>query len=295
MSRSIDSVCHTSAAYAAMLAMTSPDPDLNVTDRAIYAWLVWRANGDRICWKGIAEIMAEVNVGTRHTVHRALRKLKDKGLIGSKRALRQVNHYAILDPDGRLYGQTDWEPPWKSDVAESAHQVPDVAKPTRKTAPDVAKPAYQDVAKSTYPDVAKSTQESSSTENQQEGRVVVLRTTSPAAAVAPLFPDIRQQLWSEGRTILRDLTGQLNGQAGKQIGAFLKRANGDCAVVLDALRAAQREGPHEPVPWVVAAIQARLTPRSDFDPSKLSGAQKAMWNIVQERRALEAHEQECTA
>ena len=119
----------------------------------------------------------------------------------------------------------------------------------------------------------------------------MLRTTSPATAVAPLFPDIRQQLWSEGRSILRDLTGQLNGQAGKQIGAFLKRANGDCAIVLDALRAAQREGPHEPVPWVIAAIQARS--HAGFDPNKLSGQQRAMWNLDQERKALMA--QECTA
>lgn len=72
---------------------------------------------------------------------------------------------------------------------------------------------------------------------------------------------ISDEMWGEGRAILHRLTGQLNGQAGKQIGKFLKLANGDCATVLDAMRAAVREGPHEPIPWIVAGIQTRVAPR----------------------------------
>lgn len=96
----------------------------------------------------------------------------------------------------------------------------------------------------------------------KEERALLRNDASASPRVVGVLdqPDIRRQMWSEGRAILRRLTGQLNGQAGKQIGAFLKASNGDCTIVLDAMRAADREGPYEPVPWIFAGIKARLAP-----------------------------------
>ena len=42
------STSHDASAHAAMRALMSPDPELNQTDRAIYAYLVYRANGARL-------------------------------------------------------------------------------------------------------------------------------------------------------------------------------------------------------------------------------------------------------
>lgn len=84
------------------------------------------------------------------------------------------------------------------------------------------------------------------------------------AVVATPDVDVKTLLWDEGKAIVRNLTGKLDGEARKQVGAFLRSAGGDCTIVLDVLRAAAREGPHLPVPWVVAGIQARLRPEPTY-------------------------------
>src|SRR3954451_24647412 len=97
------STSHDASAQAAMRAMMSDDPDLNQTDRNVYAYLVYRANGARLCWKRMDEIQADLKIGTRRTVCNSTRKLKAKGLIEIRHRQRDSNHYRILDPDGRLY------------------------------------------------------------------------------------------------------------------------------------------------------------------------------------------------
>lgn len=79
-------------------------------------------------------------------------------------------------------------------------------------------------------------------------------------SVVALNPDIRKMVWEEGKEIVRRITGKLDTPARKQIGIFLREAKDDCTVVLDVLRTASREGPYDPIPWIVAAIQARTRP-----------------------------------
>lgn len=86
---------------------------------------------------------------------------------------------------------------------------------------------------------------------------------APPSAVAPT-DDVQTRLWNEGKAIVRHLTGKLDGQARSQVGAFLRDAKGDCSVVLDVLHAAEREGPHLPIPWIVAGIQSRLQPEPTY-------------------------------
>jgi len=126
---------HDASAHAAMRALMMPAalPDLeepgqeiefNQTDRNIYAYLVYRANGARLCWKTISEIQADLGIRSRHTVCDATGKLRRAGLIEVKHRRRDSNHYRILDPGNRLYpnsggnGATEWQQPPPQDVQE---------------------------------------------------------------------------------------------------------------------------------------------------------------------------------
>jgi hypothetical protein len=117
-----------------------------------------------------------------------------------------------------------------------------------------------------------------------------LRSCEPIASVATI--DVRKQLFSEGKDIIRRTTGRLNGVAGGLITKLLKEAGQDCGVVLACLRAAEQEGvPSDGiVPWVLNGIRARCRDPMQRDPSKLSGAALASYRIRQEREALAAAE-----
>lgn len=116
---------HDASAHAAMRAMMSPDPDLNQTDRTVYAYLVYRANGGRECWQTVGEIMADLGISTRSVACAATRKLREKGLIEVRHRRRDSNRYRILDPGGRLYtgsggnGATEWQRPPTQDVRKT--------------------------------------------------------------------------------------------------------------------------------------------------------------------------------
>lgn len=88
------------ASFMAMLT-----PELSLTEGAVYAYLVYRANGRRFCWPKVTTMASELRT-TRATVMRATARLVELGLIRVERKRqRQANHYFILDPDGRLYGE----------------------------------------------------------------------------------------------------------------------------------------------------------------------------------------------
>jgi hypothetical protein len=84
----------------------------------------------------------------------------------------------------------------------------------------------------------------------------------PAASKVPTVTtegDVRRQLFSEGKLILRRTTGHLASEAGAVIIKLLKVADKDCAVVLACLRDVEREGvPGDGVMgWVINAIRNR--------------------------------------
>lgn len=76
-------------------------------------------------------------------------------------------------------------------------------------------------------------------------------TASGAASPA----DPRDALWSEGVSILKATTGKTDGAARAVIGRWCRDAGDDCALVLQKLRAAQRDRIGDPVAWVTAAIK----------------------------------------
>jgi hypothetical protein len=124
-------------------------------------------------------------------------------------------------------------------------------------------------------------------ESKEEKKVPSLRSGDAALPVAA-GTDIRTQLYSEGKQIIRRVTGRLNGAAGGIITDLLKAGRQDCAVVLACLRAAESEGvPADGfVGWVTNGVRKRISTDREFDPNKLSGAARALWNIQQEREAL---------
>jgi len=126
-----------------MMPATLPDPEqqgqeieFNQTDRNVYAYLVYRANGARMCWKTVEEIKADLGIGTRQTVCNATAKLRRAGLIEVKHRRRDSNHYHILDPGRRLYpgsngnGATEWQRQPAQDVKETVFQEPQGVKET---------------------------------------------------------------------------------------------------------------------------------------------------------------------
>jgi hypothetical protein len=92
----------------------------------------------------------------------------------------------------------------------------------------------------------------------------LLRNGDAAAPPTVSEQDIRKMCWDEGKTILRELTGQLATPAGRQIGWFLKTANDNCAVVLESMRAALRERP--PAEGVIGFITNGIKARMRQEP-----------------------------
>lgn len=91
-----------SGGYAAMQAMMTSG--LTANESRVYAYLVFRSNGARECWRTVEDIQADLHIKARHTVCDATATLRKAGLIGVTRRYRGANHYTMLDPDGCLYG-----------------------------------------------------------------------------------------------------------------------------------------------------------------------------------------------
>jgi hypothetical protein len=200
---------HDVAAHAAMQALmmpaTLPDPErpgeviaFNQTDRNVYAYLVYRAGGGRMCWKTVGEIMADLGIGTRQTVCNATAKLRRAGLIEVKHRRRDSNHYYILDPGHRLYsggggnGVTEWQQPPIQDVKETVFQEPQGVKETEllDDALDVKETALlePDDVKETGLlgglDVKKTVHKKDNTEKITQGKVTQSARASRAGAAA---------------------------------------------------------------------------------------------------------------
>lgn len=76
-----------------------------------------------------------------------------------------------------------------------------------------------------------------------------------AGAVAPIV-DARAELWGEGLSLLRGLTGKPEGPCRALLGKLVKSTRDDCPAVMRALREAVDIRPVEPVAWLTRAVQA---------------------------------------
>lgn len=153
--------------------------------------------------------------------------------------------------------QPTWMPPWdhaEPTPAESHPSTPAESHPSPLATPSESPPPTPSESRGN-PSLCTRKEESTLLRNGD--------AAAPPPAIAP-SDDVKTILWTEGKAIVRHLTGKLDGQARAQVGAFLRDAKGDCSVVLDVLQAAEREGPHLPIPWIVAGIQARLRPEPTY-------------------------------
>lgn len=139
----------------------------------------------------------------------------------------------------------------QSAQGQVADPAPDTGSPCKPRGGD---PAHRAVNPSTEPTI-----------EPKEG--TLLRNgdaTAPPAVTAPA--DLRKQLYSEGKQILREIMGHLTSDGGGEITRLLKLAGGNCAIVLTTLRAAQREQPSADgvMAFVTGGIKARMNPEPKF-------------------------------
>lgn len=156
--------------YAMMQALRTPD--LTPSEQCIFAYLVGRANGARVCWEKINVIQRELHISTRHTVCSATRKLVKMGRLAVKRRMRLENCYTILDPDGWLYERPEPKVNGKSypqaavlseqkTAHLNGHQPPLSEQKTAHQAPLSGQKPADGRAKNHTTDVQKTAQESS--------------------------------------------------------------------------------------------------------------------------------------
>ena len=79
--------------------------------------------------------------------------------------------------------------------------------------------------------------------------------TEPDGSDAASPVDPRQQLWSEGISILKAITGKTDGAARQMVGKWCKAAGDDCTLVLSKIRTAQTERIGDPISWITAALK----------------------------------------
>ena len=88
------------------------------------------------------------------------------------------------------------------------------------------------------------------------GALPVTNNISDASASGASAPaDVRTELWSDGVSILKAISGKGETAARSMIGKWLRECRDDCALVLSKIRSAQAERIGEPVSWITAAIR----------------------------------------
>lgn len=85
--------------------------------------------------------------------------------------------------------------------------------------------------------------------------------------------DPKTILWNEGRAVVGRLTVGSDDTPGSLVGKFVKDAKAadgsvDYALVLDVVREAEKQRPDQPIPWIRAAIKARVSPGAGRSSSR---------------------------
>jgi hypothetical protein len=251
---------------------------LSPSERLTLLAVAERTNGDDLeCWPSIALLAKDAGLSER-SVQMALRELA-KGsnpLIRIEERFRQTSKYHLNYPQGANSAPSDQgestAPCQGAAIAPGANDDAGRVQNLQNEGATIAPESPIESLKEESP--------------KEERKTVVLRTTAPAEPDAAQ-PDIKAQLWEEGRAILYRLDGQGPRPAGATIGKLLNLANQSHTVVLDALRAAEEVRPSgELWGWLTRAVQKRMAPKPDFDPANLTGAQKVLWRIKCDREAL---------
>jgi hypothetical protein len=237
--------------------------DMPAPNRLVWQCLENHANGNRWWPMTLEQIAAELHLSVQ-IVTRAVKALEEERIIRREFHRRRPTVFHML----RLYGAPDLT---HQNEGVKSDREPDLTHQNAGVkAVDVwTLPPKNDVStvELTHQDSGSllSTREESTSGSTLRGDA----TSSPATPAVVVPFDVRKQLWSEGREILRNLTGQTGSAAGRQIGSLLKAANENCAVVLDAMRAAVREEPSgSAIAWITAGIKARLAGDLKFrDPA----------------------------
>ena len=74
-------------------------PGLTDAQNKIYAYIVGRANGSKVCWPSVDDIAADLNM-YRRTVMSGTGELAKRGLIRSERRYKDTNNYFVVDVPG---------------------------------------------------------------------------------------------------------------------------------------------------------------------------------------------------
>jgi DNA-binding Lrp family transcriptional regulator len=277
--------------------------DMAPATRLVWQALENHANGDRWWRTTNAALATELHL-SEPVVARALQELEASGIIRREfyrrrpTAFYMLRNYSVRQDDHERAPKPDLTPQNQGVNTELTHQKQGSNTDLTPQNQGVKSDDIWDLPPVNEGSIAELTPHDSMSlvptreESTREGTLRDDAALPPVISSTVIPFDVRKQLWSEGKEILRHLTGQTGTAAGKQIGQLLKAGNENCAVVLDAMRAAAREEPSgSAIAWIVAGIKARLSnDPMQRDPSKLSGAQLASYRIHQKRAALAAAE-----
>lgn len=288
--------------YAVVNAMLHPD--LKPNEARLYAYLTFRANGERVTWPSVPEMEAQCHM-ERATVLRATKRLAELGLIAIRRRPHLCNKYEIIVVDER---RPDFAPVSRR-APEPDHQQQndpgeEVANPTPQETnePLVAKCPQQDPVgsqnahtasrKMLTSEVAKCTPEVPNKYPTLSNKERCFATAAPEPAL-PALPATAQQVtvgnsfWSEGVRIVRERLGMNRQKAGGMLRTFRDDADGSEAVVLEVLRAAELDDIREGfVGWVREGIKKRLAPQPKFSTPAGKIADKMGLNDPERRAAF---------
>jgi Helix-turn-helix domain len=261
------------SAFGMMNALMAPGLTPNAS--RVYAYLVFRANGARVCWPRVDEIAADLHMSERNVMV-ATKALKAAGFIAMTKRYKDTNNYHIPDTPG-LHDRPEFTR--KAPSLDSADV--DLTKTAAEPESDLTKTAVMgsngaEIAnlgcQKQHSDLTKTAPESVQQESIKKG--TLLRNAAPSAPAIP--PDIRRELFGEGLAIVRALTGKPDGASRALLGRFCKQASDDCARVLDVLRRAADHRPVDPVSFVFGALNPK--PRvSAFDQMHTELGTRSLW------------------
>lgn len=229
---------------------------------------------DLECWPSQPTLADECGM-TERQVRRSRDQLRNDGLISfSAGTGREQSIYRLLMPliNGQDQPDLFGDPPAKQKPPPPQEKSPKPRKPRHDEGGPRVPPNTPGRTQSPPSEgglVSPLREDSESAESTKKNPPIGSTGLRPETAVAVSQNaaagdqefDPRKVLWNEGVEVLRGLTGQMNGEAKRQIGRFLKLAGGDAVGVLRALEVAKVEGPYEPISWISAAIQARAAKR----------------------------------
>lgn len=155
------------------------DPDLTPNETRVYAYLLFRANGARVCWPPVPEIAENLHMSVR-VVMSATARLRDLGRIRVERRYKDANNYFIIDVPG-LHDRPNFKngeplphmqeaaepaPPDMPEIADEAPPSPAEidAVPCEKQRADLREPAQESIQ-----------QESNKEDNKEERSLRSLR------------------------------------------------------------------------------------------------------------------------